>query len=94
MSHQTSRETNEDILPEYDFSQGIRGKHHRAYRAGTNVAFLDADVARAFTDSASVNQALRLLVNLARQRVPLGRPRPKKRLSSARHPKKPARARG
>ena len=52
---------------EYDFSSGIRGKHHAAYKAGTNVVFLEADVAQAFPDSSSVNRALRLLLQLARE---------------------------
>ncbi len=61
---------NEDIRPEYDFSQGIRGKHYKAYRAGTNVVFLEPDVAKVFTDSASVNQVLRLLLQLAKDSIP------------------------
>jgi hypothetical protein len=32
--------------------------------------FLDADVAKAFKDSESVNQALRLLLDLAKRQVP------------------------
>jgi hypothetical protein len=59
------------MRPEYDFSHGVRGKHYEAYRAGTNVVFLDPDVAKAFADSASVNQALRLLLQLARTNIPL-----------------------
>jgi len=55
---------------EYDFSRGVRGKHYEAYRACPNVVFLDPDVARAFTDSASVNQVLRLLLQLARTNIP------------------------
>jgi hypothetical protein len=62
---------NDEIRPEYDFSHGVRGKHYEAYRAGTNVVFLDPDVAKAFADSASVNQALRLLLQLARTNIPL-----------------------
>lgn len=58
------------MLPEYDFSRGVRGKHYQAYKAGTNVVFLDPDVAKAFSDSVSVNQALRLLVKLAKERLP------------------------
>jgi hypothetical protein len=34
--------------------------NYEAYKAGTNVVFLDPDVATAFGDSTSVNQALRL----------------------------------
>jgi hypothetical protein len=58
------------MRPEYDFSPGVRGKHFATYRAGTNVVFLEPDVAKAFNDSASVNQALRLLLQLARTNVP------------------------
>jgi hypothetical protein len=55
----------DEMRPECDFSQGVRGKHYQAYRAGTNVVFLEPDLAAVFPDSASVNQALRLLVKLA-----------------------------
>lgn len=27
----------DDMLPEYDFSKGVRGKHHQAYRQGHSV---------------------------------------------------------
>jgi len=47
---------------EYDFSKGERGKYARQYAEGTNVIFLDADVAKAFPDSESVNKALRWLI--------------------------------
>lgn len=59
----------DDMRPEYDFSGGVRGKHHEQYRAGTNVVFLDADVAKAFKDSESVNRALRLLLDLAKNQL-------------------------
>ena len=74
MSHQTNPDPTDDMLPEYDFSRGVRGKHYKAFKAGTNVVFLDPDVAKAFGDSVSVNQALRLLVKLAKDRLPLARP--------------------
>jgi len=61
------------MRPEYDFSGGVRGKHHAAYKAGTNVVFLDPDVAKAFTDSSSVNRALRLLLDLAKKQSPAKR---------------------
>ena len=44
---------------EYTFRGGARGKHHRAYREGTNLRALDADLAERFPDSASVNRVLR-----------------------------------
>jgi hypothetical protein len=81
MSRRAKPEQIDEMLPEYDFSQGVRGKHHEAYRAGTNVVHLDADVAAAFADSAAVNEALRLLMKLARERVPARRSRsPKPRV--------------
>lgn len=43
---------------EYDFSKGVRGKHHQAYRPTTNVALLKSDVAAAPDDSATVNLSL------------------------------------
>lgn len=65
------------MRPEYDFSEGVRGVHHAPYRAGTNVVFLEPDLVEAFPDSASVNQALRLLVRLSRTTAVTGRRPPK-----------------
>lgn len=79
MSQKVSPESMDDMRPEYDFSQGVRGKHYEAYRAGTNVVLLEPDVAKAFPDSASVNRILRLLLDLAREHVP-SEGRPDKRL--------------
>jgi hypothetical protein len=65
------RETRDDEMrPEYDFSGAVRGKYYERYKAATNIVVLDPDVAEAFKGSESVNQALRLLLNLARQQVP------------------------
>ena len=62
------------LRPEYDFSSGVRGKHHAAYKAETNVVLLDPDVAGAFPDSASVNTALRLLLEIAEKQRRSKRP--------------------
>ena len=65
------RGSDEDTMrQEYDFSSGVRGKHHEAYRQGTNVILLDPDVAEVFKDSAAVNAALRALAQVARARTP------------------------
>ena len=56
-----------DLRDEYDFSGGVRGRHHEAYARGTNVVLLDPDVAEVFKDSTAVNTALRLLLTLARE---------------------------
>jgi hypothetical protein len=87
MNRHVHHDDNDDMRPEYDFSQGVRGKHYEAYRAGTNVVFLDPDVAKVFTDSASVNQVLRLLLQLARTNVPV-ETRPDKAPLSANRPRR------
>ncbi|MEI6450292.1 MAG: hypothetical protein WCP98_10120 [Actinomycetes bacterium] len=63
--NQQGNDTNDELQPEYDFSAGTRGKHHASYQAATNVVLLDPDVAEFFHDSASVNQALRVLARIA-----------------------------
>lgn len=70
MNHNQSINKEDDIRPEYDFSGGVRGKHFQAYRQGTNLVPLDQDVAQMFPDAIAVNEALRLLIKLAKQRVP------------------------
>ena len=70
MNRQGHLDDNDEMRPEYDFSRAVRGKHYEAYRAGTNVVLLEPDVAKVFTDSASVNQVLRLLLQLAKTNVP------------------------
>ena len=66
MKPETRPDNDDEMRPEYDFSAGVRGKHYQAYRAGTNVVLLEPDIAAVFPDSASVNEALRLLVRLAK----------------------------
>lgn len=60
----------DEMRAEYDFSKGVRGKYYQQYQKGTNVILLDADVAEVFKDSESVNQALRALIQIAKQQVP------------------------
>ena len=74
MSQEANFEGDEDLLPEYDFAKGVRGKHHEAYKAGTNVIFLEPDLAKIFKDSDSVNRVLRLLLNLAKENVATNKP--------------------
>jgi hypothetical protein len=62
-----AEESEEDMLAEYDFRQGTRGKYAKEYASGTNIVVLDPDVADAFPDSESVNEALRLLIRIARE---------------------------
>lgn len=48
-----------DMLQEYDFTGGVRGKYAKRYAEGTNVVVIDPDVAEYFPDHESVNEALR-----------------------------------
>ena len=57
-----------DSQPEYDFTGGKRGKYARRYASGNNVVVLAPDVAKVFPDSQSVNETLRVLIRLGRQR--------------------------
>lgn len=50
-----------DMLEEYDFSGGVKGKYAERYAEGTNVVVVDPDVAAFFPDHDSVNAALRHL---------------------------------
>ncbi len=50
------------MLPEYDFSKGVRGKYAKRYARGANVVVLDPDVAKVFANSRSVNRSLRNLI--------------------------------
>ncbi len=59
----------DELRPEYDFdySKAARGKYcQRLLEEGSNVVILDPDLVKAFHDSASVNKALRSLLELTR----------------------------
>ncbi len=47
---------------EYDFKGDARGKYAKRFAGGTNLVLLEADVAKAFPDSQSVNEALRNVI--------------------------------
>lgn len=59
----------DEILPEYDFRGGERGKYAARYVEGTNVVVLDPDVAAVFPTAAAVNSALRALAEVARRQA-------------------------
>ncbi len=54
----------DDMLPEYDFSGGVRGKYAKKYDQASNVVVLDPDVAERFPNAEAVNRALRSLAEL------------------------------
>ena len=57
-----------DMLKEYDFSKGVRGKYSEKYEEGTNIVVIDPDVAEIFPDHDSVNRALRTLAKIIKER--------------------------
>jgi hypothetical protein len=68
MKKEIKNEMEDELRPEYDFAemkQGVRGKYVERCQEGTNLVRLDADVAKAFPDDEAVNQALRLLMQIA-----------------------------
>ena len=56
-----------NMLEEYDFNKGIRGKYAKRYEEGTNIVVIDPDLVRFFPDHDSVNQALRLLSEIIKK---------------------------
>lgn len=46
------------MLREYDFCRGVRGKYAQRDAGGSNVVVLSPDVTETFPNSASVNRAL------------------------------------
>ena len=82
------KNASDEMLPEYDFSKGTRGKHAKQYQRGHSVkihktngttavqhykleegaVLLAPDVREYFSDSDSVNQALRSLIKLIPRR--------------------------
>ena len=61
-----------DMLAEYDFSGGVRGKYAARYAEGTNVVVIDPDVAEYFPDHELVNESLRSLVAIIEKRSKAG----------------------
>ena len=59
----------EELRPEYefDYSKAVRGKYFkRLIEEGANVAVLDPEVAKVFTSSAAVNEALKSLLEITK----------------------------
>ncbi|MHB8091348.1 MAG: hypothetical protein ACYDH8_07120 [Syntrophales bacterium] len=61
--------TIEELRPEYefDYSKAVRGKYFkRLLEEGANVAVLEPEIAKVFTSSTAVNDALRSLLEITR----------------------------
>jgi hypothetical protein len=59
----------DDLRPQYnfDYSKAVRGKYFkRLLEEGANVVVLEPDIAKAFSSSGAVNEALRSLLDITR----------------------------
>ena len=64
----------DDLRPEYsreDLGKGVRGKFLNSYNKGTNLVLLNPEIAKEFSSSAAVNEALNSLLLLTKQTVKL-----------------------
>ena len=64
----TRKKAKDDLRPEYDFSslgKGVRGKYFGRATSGTNLVLIDPELSKAFPTEKAVNDALRLLVDVA-----------------------------
>jgi hypothetical protein len=55
------------MRPEYDMTGGVRGKYAGRFPKDVVMVTLAPDVAAAFPDAESVNEALRILVKAAKK---------------------------
>lgn len=69
MKKTNESEMDDELRPEYDFDKmkgGVKGKYTKRYKEGTNLVRLEPDVAEAFPNDKAVNEALRMLIRIAR----------------------------
>ncbi len=69
MKAKVSKQPSDDLRPEYDFdfSKAVRGRYaDRLKSEGSNLVLVEPDLVKAFPDSASVNAALRSVVEFAK----------------------------
>jgi hypothetical protein len=68
MKTKSRKEESDELQPEYDLKTllkgGVQGKYARRYHEGTNLVLLAPDVAAAFPTAETVNEALRLVMQL------------------------------
>jgi hypothetical protein len=60
----------DDMREEYDFSNAVRGQYANRFSKDVVMVTLAPDVAAAFPDAQSVNEALRVLLKAAKTVVP------------------------
>jgi hypothetical protein len=72
MRKKSNDDQGDDLRAEYDLGEllktGVQGKYADRYHEGTNLVPLAPDVAEAFPTAESVNETLRLVLQLTRLR--------------------------
>jgi hypothetical protein len=66
--HRFKKNLNGELRVEYDLSKlknRVRGKYVERFQQGTNLILLEPEIAKAFPDSEAVNNALRMLIQVA-----------------------------
>jgi hypothetical protein len=58
------------MRPEYDMTGGVRGKYASRFKSDVVMVPIAPDVAAAFPDADSVNEALRVLLKAAKKVAP------------------------
>jgi len=79
-----SAKSDPDMLEEYDFTGGVRGKYAKRYAEGTNVVVIDPDVVEYFPDHEAVNEALRGLAAIIKRRRKAEPATPRRRATARR----------
>lgn len=78
MKKKSRNDRDDDLRPEYDLGKllptGVQGKYAERFREGTNLVLLAPNVADAFPTAESVNEALRLVLQLTELRTKKRRP--------------------
>lgn len=65
-----SAKLKDTMRPEYDMTGGVRGKYASRFKGDVVMVTLAPDVAAAFPDANSVNDALRVLIKAAKKVAP------------------------
>jgi hypothetical protein len=64
--------SNDELRPEYDLAAMngmLKGKYAQEYSNGTNIVLLEKGIAEFFPDAKSVNDALRSLVRIVKNKA-------------------------
>jgi hypothetical protein len=70
MSDKHKSDEDDEMRDEYDFTNAVRGKYAKRFPTDVVMVMLEPDVAAAFPDAKSVNEALRVLIKAAKTVAP------------------------